>query len=282
MNELNEQTYYSPSMNMKYVSVSQYKRFVGSPYDLDACEAQALAEAKGEIERPTTSALLIGSYVDEALTGDLEKFKTEHPELFITRGDRKGELKAEFIQAQAMVDRAKRDDTFMAYVDGGEHQVIMTGQIEDVPVKIKMDHIAKLHGEPVAIVDLKTVRSMSETFRVKDSGEYITWVERWNYDLQGAVYQFIYQQNTGVRLPFYIAAISKDKDTAGVAHPRLMVIQVPQTKMDERMVEVRQNIRKIKDIKDGVIEPVHCGHCDYCADTLPCEIVSMDEMILRV
>lgn len=280
--ELTEQNYYSTEMNMKYVSVSQYKRFIGNPYDNDTCEAAALAEAKGEIVRPVTASLLIGSFVDEALTGDLDKFKSEHPELFLTRGESKGMLKADFRQAEEMVARAKRDDTFMAYVDGGDHQVIMTGEIDGVPVKIKIDHVAKLDGRPVAIVDLKTVKDMHETFRAVDSGERMTWIERWNYDLQGAVYQYIYEQNTGVKLPFYIAAISKDKDGAGVAHPRLRVIQIPQIKMDERIVEVKQNIKRVQAIKNGEMEPIHCKHCDYCADNLPCEIISMDELILEV
>ena len=277
---LDSENYYSVEANMRYVSVSQYKKFAGSVYINDYCEAAALAEAKGEIERPTTTALLIGSYVDEALTGDLDKFKAEHPEVFVSKGDRKGELKSDYLQAETMIARARKDPTFMAYVDGGVHQAIYTGQIEGVDVKIKIDHIPYLHGKPVALVDLKTVRSMEETFRVPDSGEFITWVEKWQYDLQGAVYQCIYEQNTGVKLPFYIAAILKDKDSAGVAHPRLKIIQIPQTKLDERLVEVKQNIGKIQMIKDGEIDPVACGHCDYCADTLPCDIITMDELIL--
>lgn len=278
---LNEANYHSPEANMKYVSVSQYKRFTSGVMN-DYCEAAALAEAKGEVVRPITTSLLIGSYVDEALTGDLERFKKDHPEIFSSRGATAGQLKSEYIQAEAMVNRARQDETFMAYVESGDHQVIMTGDIEGVPFKVKLDVVAKLNGEPVAIVDLKTVRSMSEVFRVPDSGEYITWAERYGYDLQGSCYQYIYQQNTGIRLPFYIAAISKDKDTAGVPHPRLKIIQVPQTKLDERLSEVKQNIKKVQMIKTGEIDPVHCGHCDYCADTLPCSVISMDELILGV
>lgn len=278
---LTEENYFSVEANMKYVSVSQYKRFCSSAMN-ECCEAAALAELKGEIIRPITDSLLIGSYVDEALTGDLERFKKEHPEIISSRGATAGQLKSQYLQADAMIERAKKDATFMAYMEGGQHQVIMTGEIEDVPVKIKIDHVAYLHGEPVAIVDLKTVRSMEETFRVKDSGEYITWIERYMYDLQGSVYQYIYQQNTGIRLPFYIAAISKDKDTSGVPHPRLKIIQVPQTKLDERLSEVKQNIKKVQMIKTGEIDPVHCGHCDYCADRLPCSVISMDELILGV
>lgn len=277
--ELNEQNYYSSEMSMKYVSASQYKMFF-NPYK-DCCEAAALAEIRGEFERPVTDSLLIGQYVDEALTGDLERFRKEHPELISTRGDTKGELKATYKQAEKMISRAKADALFMSYVTGGKHQVIYTGVVESVPVKIKIDHVAYKNGNPVALVDLKTVKSMYETFRVKDSGEYLSWAERWMYDLQGCVYQEIYYQNTGLKLPFYLAAISKDK-TDNVAHPRLKIIQIPQTKMDERMVEFKRNIGKIQALKEGKIEPIACGKCDYCADTLPCEVVSLDQLMLEV
>ena len=281
MSELNSLNYFTPEMNMKYVSVSQYKQFMGNPFSNDVCEAAALAEAKGEIVRPITKSLLMGQYVDEALTGDLEAFKLEHPELFVTKGSRVGELKADYIQAEKMVERATSDPTFMDFMRGGEYQVIMTGSIENVPVKIKIDHVAYLKGKPVALVDLKTVRSMHETFRAKDSGEYMTWVERWNYDLQGAVYQEIYYQNTGLKLPFYIAAISKDKSD-DTPHPRLKIIQIPQMKLDERLAEVKSNIWKIDALKKGEIQPIHCKHCDYCADNLPCEVISLDELLLEV
>lgn len=279
MSELNENNYYSVEMNMKYVSASQYKLFF-NPYK-NCCEAAALAEIKGEFVRPETDALLIGKYVDEALTGDLDQFKKQHPEMISTKGESKGELKATFKQAEKMLSRAKADELFMNYVVGGKHQVIMTGFIENVPVKIKIDHVAYKNNNPVAIVDLKTVKSMHETFFVKDSGEHLTWIERWHYDLQGAMYQEIYRQNTDLKLPFYLAAISKDK-TDNVPHPRLKIIQIPQIKLDERMVEVKRNIWKVQAIKEGKIKPIHCRKCDYCADTLPCEVISMDELLLEV
>ena len=276
---LTEKNYYSQEMDMKYVSASQYKLFF-NPYKA-CCEAAALAEIKGEYVRPTTDSLLIGSYVDEALTGNLKKFLAEHPELFSSRGETKGQLKSTYQQAEKMLSRARADAVFMSYVAGGKHQVIMTGVISGIPVKIKIDHVAYKNGNPVAIVDLKTVKSMHETFWVKDSGEHLTWVERWMYDLQGAVYQEIYFQNTGIKLPFYLAAVSKDK-TDNVPHPRLKVIQVPQMKMDERISEFKRNVPKIQALKEGRMQPISCGTCDYCADTLPCEVISMDELRLEV
>lgn len=278
--DLNESNYFSPEMEMKFVSSSQYKKFF-NPYN-DCCEAAAIAEIKGLIEKPKSVSLMIGSYVDEALTGNLDRFLRENPELFVSRGDRKGLLKKDYIQAEAMVARARKDPTFMAYITGGEHQVIMTGEISNVPVKIKIDHVAYKNDKPVAIVDLKTVKSMYETFYVKDSGERLNFIERWHYDLQGAIYQEIYYQKTGLKLPFYIAAISKDKDSDQVPHPRLKIIQIPQIKMNERLSEVKNNINKIQALKEGKMEPIHCGKCDYCADTLPCEVISMDELLLNV
>ena len=80
-------------------------------------------------------------------------------------------------------------------------------------------------------------------------------------------------------MPFYICAISKDK-TDTVAHPRVAVIEIPESMMNERLEEFKSNITRIQDIKTGVIEPIHCGHCDYCADTLPLSrVISVDELV---
>jgi hypothetical protein len=52
--------------------------------------------------------------------------------------------------------------------------------------------------------------------------------------------------------------------------------------MDERMAEVKANIWKIQALKNGEIKPIHCKKCDYCADTLPCEVISLDELLLEL
>ena len=67
MMELNEQNYFSKEANEEYMSVSQYKAF-------KKCEAAALAEIKGEYERPKTDALLIGSFVDSYFGGTEARF----------------------------------------------------------------------------------------------------------------------------------------------------------------------------------------------------------------
>lgn len=272
---LTANNYYSSKANMEYCSVSQYKDFIGTPLR-PGCEARALAEAKGLIPHPVTTALAVGSYVDAYFSGEIKEYTMAHPEMFSSRGATKGELKAEFRQAVAMIKRAEKEKLFMRYMDG-EKQKILTGDIEGVPFKIRMDSC-----DGRRITDLKTIKSISETFWIKDSGERLNFIEAWNYDLQGAVYQEIYFQNFGKRLPFYICAISKDKSSDGLYHPRVAVIEVLQTHMDERLSEVKANIKKIQAIKTGEIEPISCGICDYCADTLPLEeVISQDQLLME-
>ena len=274
MLELTSENYYSREANEEYVSVSQYKDMFGRNVAERGCECMALAKMRGEFESPVTTSLLIGSYVDAYFEGTLDKFSEEHPEIYSSRGKTKGELKTDFKQAEVMIQRAEKDPLFMRYMDG-DKQVIMHGEIEGVPVKIKIDST-----DGNRITDLKTVKSISETFYIKDSGERLSFAEYWLYDLQGAIYREIYRQNTGDTLPFFICAIGKEK-TDNIPHPRLVVCEIPPMKMQERLTEFKRNITRIQDLKTGVIEPFPCGLCDWCADNLPLEsVISTDQLII--
>ena len=202
---LTPENYYSQEANMQYVSVSQYKDFNGTTGKL-GCEAYAMAKLRGEVEEVSTTPLLVGSYVDAYFEGTLPTFSAQHPEIFSSRGKTAGELKAEYKQASAMIDRAEKDKVFMQYM-AGDKQVIMTGEINGIPVKIKIDSC-----DGKRITDLKTVKSVTETFYAKDLGQRLNFCEWWGYDLQGAViekyigrtqvncYRFIFAQLAKIRL----------------------------------------------------------------------------------
>lgn len=269
---LTPENYYSVEANTAYVSVSQYKDFNGTTGKM-GCEFSALAKMRGEIQEEMTTPLLVGSYVDAYFEGTLPTFIAQHPEIISSRGKTAGELKSEYKQAEIMIERAKKDEVFMRYM-AGDKQVIMTGQIEGVPVKIKIDSF-----DGIRITDLKTVRSITETFYAKDLGQRLNFCEWWGYDLQAAVYREIVRQNTGDLLPFYICAVSKDK-TGTIPHPRIKVIEIPPGKMDEKLTEVKGQITKIQALKDGDYEPLRCEVCDYCADTEVLDgPVSMDQIM---
>ena len=245
MKKITESNYYSPEMNKKYFSVSQYKDFM-------KCPAMAMAKLTGEYEPDFGRALLLGSYVDEMLTGteeSIKQFLVEHmPDLFKKNGDRYADVQ----QADETILRIRKQPLMMKYLSG-QHQVIMTGKIEGVPFKIKMDSF----DPDEYIADLKYMASL------RSPNLFQPMVQYWSYDTQAAVYQEIVRQNIGKQLPFYFVVATKEKP----AH--LAVGEISQWNMDQALDNVRKHISEFQKIKTGKKEPERCEDygCDYCTST---------------
>lgn len=242
---LTEMNYYDKEVGRMWFSVSQFKVF-------RECEAAAMAELNGEYKPDRGRALLLGSYVDEMLTGTPESqtaFILENEnELFKKNGD----PYADVLQAMEAVDRVKAQPLMMKYLDG-EHQRIMTGEIEGVLFKIKMDSYRP--GEFIA--DLKYMASL------RSPNLFDSIISYWGYDLQAAAYQEIVRQNTGDKLPFIFVMATKEKP----AH--LAVGQINQANIDKAYDILRKNIVRFQKIKTGEIPPERCEgyECDYCTAT---------------
>jgi hypothetical protein len=227
------------------MSVSQYKSFL-------KCEAAALAELKGEYIREKSPALLIGSYVDEMLTGtpsSQKKFIEEHySELFKKNGD----PYAEVAKANEAISRVKKQPLMMKYLSG-QHQKIMTGEIEGVPFKIKMDS----YKPAEFISDLKYMASL------RSPNLFEPMVKYWGYDIQGAIYQEIVYQNTGKRLPFYLVIATKETPS------HLEICQINQFDLDEAMEIVKKRVSRFHAIKTGDVPPERCEEydCSYCTES---------------
>lgn len=242
---LTETNYYGSKANSEYMSVSQFKEFL-------SCPAQAIAELRGEYIPERGRALLLGSYVDEHLTGtpkSMEKFIKENYTLLYKKN---GEPYADVAQADEAIQRIKKQPLMLKYLTG-KHQKIMTGEIAGVPVKIKMD----CYREGEFISDLKYLASL------RSPNLFTNVVDYWNYTLQGAVYQEIVYQNTGKRLPFYLVIATKEKPC------HVAVVKLDQFDMDEQLDIVRNNIGRFQQMKQGLIEPERCEEygCDYCTTT---------------
>ena len=240
--ELNNANYYGRDASIAYFSASQVKSF-------KKCEAFALAEIRGEYERPMSQALMMGQYVDESLTGDIDEWMMAHPEIL----KRDGTPKAEFMQAAEMVARAQRDPLFMDFMEG-EHQAILTADLFGVPFKAKFDVLGADR-----IVDLKTVKDLSSVY-LPGQGR-VDFATAWDWPLQMAIYQEIYRKNEGVRLPCYLAVITKENP------PDLTIVQVEQERMDAELAWLEQMLPRYDAIKNGIIEPDRCGQCAYCRET---------------
>jgi hypothetical protein len=247
---LTNENYFSPENNWKYCGSSQYKDFFGS-MGKHGCEAMAMAKLRGEWMTEKTTALLVGSYVDAHFEGTLDLFRAQNPEIFTKAGT----LKAEYRKADEIIQVAEQDEVFMQFMSG-EKQIIMTGEIAGVPFKIKIDSYLRAK----AIVDGKVMATIRKFEWVKDVGK-VNFVEYWGYDIQGAIYQEIERQNSGERLPFFIAALSKEKVTDKE------VIWLPDNMLSDRLKEIESNMPRLKALKAGEVEPMRCENCDYCTST---------------
>ena len=246
---LTAENYFSPEMNMEYMSCSQYKSFIPA---LGGCEAAAMAKLKGEYERPLTKALLVGSFVDAYFEGTLKKFMDEHHDIFT----KKNALRSEFQKANEIIGRVKKDPCFMKFLSG-EKQRIFTAKMFGIDWKIKVDS----YYPSICIVDLKVVRNFKS-------------MVFWRYDIQGAIYQEVVYLNTGERLPFYLAPATKERTA------NFDIFQIPQDILSGALYEVEANIPRIVDVKNGVAEPVMCGECDYCKSIKDAKIRDYSELIL--
>lgn len=261
--KLTNENYFSPEAMQKYISVSQYKDFVGT-LGRQSCEAQAIAKLNGQWQMEMTTALLVGSYVDAHFEESLDLFKAQNPQIF----KKDGELKANYLQANEIINRIERDPYFMKYMSG-QKQVIMTAEMFGTEFKIKIDS----YIEDVAIVDLKVMESINKQFWIRDFG-HIDFTQYWGYDIQGAIYQEVVYQNTGKRLPFYIAAATKEKVT------NIEIIHIDDKHLKEKLYEVESNVNKVVALKNGAYEPLRCEICDYCKHTkVLCKPIHYTELV---
>ena len=240
--ELNEMNYFSHEADMAYFSASQIKSF-------KKCEAMTMAQLEGQYLREMSQALMVGQYVDAALTGDLDEWCGCHPEI----KKRDGTLKAEFLQASEMVGRANRDELFMNFLEG-EHQTILTADLFGVPFKAKLDVLG-----PDKIVDLKTVRDLKSQY-LPGQGR-VDFATAWGWPLQMAIYQKIYEEVEGVRLPCYLAVITKETPAD------IRIVQIEQERMDAEIAWLEQVLPRYEAVKNGVIDPERCDVCEWCRES---------------
>lgn len=246
--KLDNQNYFSQEARKIYTGSSEIKAFL-------KCEACALAELNGEWKEEKSKSMLVSSYIDAAMSDELVEFEQQNPEIF-TRG---GDLKADYKLAEDVFTQMKEDEMFWKYLSG-EHQVIMTGEISGVPVKIKIDSYHK----DKCIVDLKCMANFdliwNEVTHQKEN-----FVEYYDYLTQASLYQEVVRQNTGKQLPFIIAAATKQK------YSQKALLQIPQQVMDEKLEFLKQYLPHLQEVKQGKIEPESCDKCNYCISKKKCD-----------
>lgn len=260
--QITEENYHSKECDKAYMSFHTWAQFHGT-LGMPACEARAMAELNGEFEEEKISdAFLLGGYVDAALVGDdneLEKFKADHPEMFVTRGDRKGELQAKYLVADKMIERCKQDELFMGSL-AGEHQAILVCHICGVPFKCKIDSLVR--GK--AIVDLKTTREMHKQFYVPDFG-HVDFISYYGYIYQLAFYREAVSILFDETLPCFIAPVSKSE------FPEIKLVHIDDVSLFDAWTEIKNSLENgsLVEVWKGNCEPIRCNkpECHYCIST---------------
>lgn len=258
MVNLTESNYFSTEANRRWMSASQLKSFLG-------CPARTIAELNGQYKREETSALLVGSYVDAHFSGTLDQFRATHPEIY---NSRTGELKAEYKQADEIIQYLSADPLLMRMLSG-ESQRIVTGEIAGVPFRGKLDGLLsaeqcqaiaeewpEMAGDLMmadgAIVDLKCIKDLEPVW-VSGRGR-VSVSDAWRWDLQLGIYQRL----VGGNLPCFIVAVTKEKT------PDKALISIPQYMLDAAVESVSDLIPQFQAMKERPETAPRCGRCDWC------------------
>lgn len=245
--KLNHDNYFSVEMDKKYFSVSQYKLFKN-------CSLKAMHD----LEVPDTTskeAFLQGSLFEALVAGDPKLFMAQHPEMISTRGSTAGQLKSEFQRVVKAAEKFNSQDFFRNIINKCEKQVILTGVINEVPVKCCLDLFDR---ETNSIYDIKCMKDFNEQWS-KEEKRYIPWYYAWGYVLQLAVYREIVKQNFNTE-PKEIALIAATKEDI----PDIQAIKFSTDLLDLELEEFKKNIRYYNDIKTGIAPAIGCGICSYC------------------
>ena len=259
--ELTRENYFSQQAQTAYMGSSQFKDFL-------SCEAAALAKIQGRYKPPASRSMLVGSYVDAWYSGELPDFTERHPDMF--KKDRT--LKADFLAANAIIDRMQADRLYSLLMSG-EKQVIRIGEIAGVPFKIKIDSLLDaaacrqiveefpdaalaLGFGDGAIVDQKVMRDLGDVWSDEER-RMVPFAQAWGYDIQGAIYQAV----EGHMMPFLLAVGTREEPAD------LAALYIPDDALRAKLYEVEDLAPRFQAIKEGREEPRRCERCPWCRAT---------------
>lgn len=244
--ELTRKNYFSKEMESLYLGSSSFKAW-------NQCEAKKLAELKGEWQDKENLAFLLGNYVHSWSSGDLQEFIIDHPELFKKNSK---ELLKKYALGDKMIDVLK-NDPLVEKVREGEKEQIFTGKIAGVPFKIQVDIF---NIEKGYFADIKTTKCLTETYWNSETRERETFIDRYDYHTQIAIYSEILRQNLGMNdyLDCYLIAVDKQDI------PDHEVIYTGKSFIKEKLEFIENSLSRIINVREGIEQPFECGKCEYC------------------
>jgi hypothetical protein len=247
--KLTRQNYFSKEAEDLYMGSSSFKAWDALH---GGCEAKEVAKKNGEWIEKENPAFLLGSYVHSWSSGDLKEFIAEHPELF----KKDGSMLAKYALGDEMINVLK-NDPLVEQIREGEKEQIFTGKIGGVDFKIQVD-ILNFNKEYFA--DIKTTKNLQETYWNKELKQHETFINKYDYQTQIAIYSEILRQNTGLAEYMEPYLIVVDKQDV----PDHEVIYMGKAFITSKLIEIEERLPHIMAVRNGEIEPQYCGKCEYC------------------
>lgn len=258
--QVTPQNYHSPEVKAEYLSNSQWRQWL-------ACPAAAYAEIFQGYVRPKTTALLVGSYVDRALTApdELEAFIEENKaDIFGKKGDKI----ADFRKADKLIERMQADKVWREIAVAAKKQVVMEGVIAGQKWLYMSDIQIETSGNET-ILDLKTAADFEDDWTKDATGRNvkINWIDAAGYWRQLALGRELFKQTRGGTIPVCgIVGVKKPATEDRPVGVGLWVLD-DADRFDREIARIAGLTDTVMAWKSGQIPPSRCGRCDYCQQT---------------
>ena len=207
---LTEENYYQ---DRYYMSTSRFKEYIKCPL------RQQVVDLGFWPEKTETESLLVGNYVHSYFeTREVhEAFLERNRDKIISqRGKTAGQVKASFKQADKMIAALEKEELFNSLYHGTDDELvekerIITGTLEGIPFKCKIDSLNLSGGY---FVDLKTMESLqSEKYSTtlhRYTKSLLYNIVEYQYTLQMYVYQELLKQTYGFEFtPYYYGSFKR-------------------------------------------------------------------------
>ncbi len=90
---------------------------------------------------------------------------------------------------------------------------------------------------------------------------YINWYFAYGYHYQLAIYRELIRQTTGLDGQHHLLAVTKEEI------PDVAAISFTDEILDNALEIIKEYAPRYAGIKNGLVQPVACGTCDYCKQT---------------
>lgn len=249
-------TYHSLENKRTHFSASQWRSWM-------ECEARTLAYIKGEWVQPKTEALLVGSYVDRALTApdELDAWIQENrDEVF----DAKGKKYAAFNNADRMIERVKADEFWQQLAKVGKFQDVIEGEIGVTKWAYMADVLIDAPSN-ATLLDLKTTADFDDDYMRDESGKWTKghWIDAAGYWRQLAIGRHLFKQRYGV-VPLCGIVAAKKPSSKDKPIGLGMWVMDNELRLMGEISRIEELLPRVVAVKGGEFPPTKCGKCDYC------------------